>query len=221
MEMSMDMSSSMTATMASTMVMSSSTASSAAASVTSSSMSSMDMSSMGDMVAYLHFTRGDYLVFKEWRPSSRGAIAGACIALVAFSIFERWVAAMRSLLIAHWRRRALAIAASRATASESKSSAPTKEKAATDVEEVNGVNSLSKYPTAFAIRRAPRTVEPFLVSHDLPRGFLYAFHAMVAYVLMLAVMTFQAAYIISILIGLGIGEVVFGRMGSGDAHLLH
>jgi copper transporter 1 len=34
---------------------------------------------------------------------------------------------------------------------------------------------------------------------------------------MLAVMTFQAAYIISIVIGLGLGEILFGRIAS--AHL--
>lgn len=33
--------------------------------------------------------------------------------------------------------------------------------------------------------------------------------------------TFQAAYIISIVVGLGIGEVLFGRMGSARGHNTH
>lgn len=60
-----------------------------------------------------------------------------------------------------------------------------------------------------------------MLSHDLPRGVLYALQALLAYLLMLSVMTFQAAYIIAIVLGLGLGEVLFGRLGGRDNHLLH
>lgn len=70
----------------------------------------MDMGSngtaaMGAMKMYLHFTGGNNLFFDSWLPSSPGAIAGACIALAALSIFERWVSAMRAIMEAHWQRR--------------------------------------------------------------------------------------------------------------------
>lgn len=57
------------------------------------------------MVPWLHFTAGDYLFFETWRPTSKGAIAGACIGLVLFSIFDRWVAAARGNLEHRWRHR--------------------------------------------------------------------------------------------------------------------
>jgi len=57
-----------------------------------------------------------------------------------------------------------------------------------------------------------RTIPPFVLSHDAARGALYSLQALLSYALMLAVMTFQAAYIISIVIGLGLGEILFGRI---------
>jgi copper transporter 1 len=47
------------------------------------------------MTPWLHFGGEDYLIFKAWQPRSNGAIAGACIALIAFCILERWVASLR------------------------------------------------------------------------------------------------------------------------------
>ncbi|KAH9835759.1 Ctr copper transporter family-domain-containing protein [Rhodofomes roseus] len=200
------------------MSMSMSMSSTASASMASSTSSSMDMNDMMMMVPYLHFTGGDNLFFKTLTPSSHGAIAGACIVLVALCICERWFASVRSRLTAHWRQRALAIATNKDNNCETSGvSTPT-----CDVEEVN-INNLSvKYAgPVFVNRCASRTIEPFILSHDLPRGVLYAFQAFLAYTLMLAVMTFQAAYIIAIIVGLGLGEVSFGRLGNGDSHLLH
>lgn len=57
------------------------------------------------MTPWLHFKGGDNLFFKSLHPSSHGAIAGACIVLVALAVFERWVAAMRGMLEKHWRQR--------------------------------------------------------------------------------------------------------------------
>lgn len=54
---------------------------------------------------YLHFTPGDYLYFKNWQPTSAGAMAGACIGLVVLALFERWLAATRGVLDLHWRQR--------------------------------------------------------------------------------------------------------------------
>jgi len=63
--------------------------------------------------------------------------------------------------------------------------------------------------------KTPRIMAPFIAAHDIPRGAIHALQALLGYALMLAVMTFQAAYLISVIIGLGLGEVMFGRMGSG------
>jgi copper transporter 1 len=84
---------------------------------------------------------------------------------------------------------------------------------------------------------------PFILAQDIPRGAIHAMQALIGYALMLAVMcvppfyglekvllklgcsvsyrTYQAAYIIPIILGLGLGEVMFGRMGSAGPHASH
>lgn len=57
------------------------------------------------MVPWLHFTGGDHLYFESWHPSSKGAIAGACIGLVFLALLERWMSAMRSVMEAKWKKR--------------------------------------------------------------------------------------------------------------------
>lgn len=180
----------------------------------SSSNSSMDM--MGMMVPWLHFTGGDNLFFKPWAPSSAGAIAGACIGLVVLSILERWLSGVRSVMSANWNKRALAVlkkdddhCADTSSTSDEKSSDVTQEISSVKVK------SNGKSP------RPPRTLPPFIASHDVPRGVLFALQALLGYVLMLAVMTFQAAYIISVIAGLGVGEVLFGRLGHGGGSVVH
>lgn len=54
------------------------------------------------MTPWLHFSGEDYLIFKAWQPMSHGAIAGACIALVAFCILERWITALRRQWEIYW-----------------------------------------------------------------------------------------------------------------------
>ena len=77
-----------------------------------SSTDGMDMSmdgsmslASGNMVPYLHFTSGDVLWFQGWVPKSPGAMFGACLGLFLLAIVERWIAAMRSLAEAYWRKR--------------------------------------------------------------------------------------------------------------------
>ena len=66
---------------------------------------------MGMMTPWLHFKGGDNLYFHSWAPSSKGAIAGACIGLIVLSILERWISAIRLVLDARWKKRWVAIAA--------------------------------------------------------------------------------------------------------------
>ncbi|KAJ6605126.1 Ctr copper transporter family-domain-containing protein [Mycena sp. CBHHK59/15] len=130
-------------------------------------------SSMGGMMAALHFTPlGDTIWFAGWAPQSSGALAGACIGLFLLGVFERWVAARRTMLQAQW-----ALRVRRAS------------------------------PNTKSWVQAP----PFIPAHDVPRGALYALQVVLGYAIMLAVMMFQVAYIISIVAGLGVGEMLFGR----------
>ncbi|KAH9487151.1 CUF1-dependent copper transporter 1 [Psilocybe cubensis] len=166
------------------------------------------------MIPYLHFTGGDFLFFEEWQPSSAGAIAGACIGLALLAILERWLGATRSVLNAHWRRRALEQSAIRDKAFVGRNVSSERLHESNDRAESEGPNAAAQPPAKSngAISKTRiRTIAPFIAAYDIPRGILYALEMLLMYLLMLAVMTFQAAYIISIVLGLGIGEILFGR----------
>jgi len=165
---------------------------------------------MDMMMPYLHFTGGDNLFFKSWRPSSNGAIAGASIALVFLAILERSLFSTRGALEARWRRSALTLDAAPTAVRDR---FPSRKPAAKEED----VFEDEPGPTRSPIVQQRRTIPPFVFSHDIVRGALYSLQALLSYALMLAVMTFQAAYIISIIIGLGLGEILFGRIAS--AHL--
>lgn len=163
------------------------------------------------MLPYFHFTGGDYLYFRSWHPSSHAAIAGASIALFVLAILERLLHATRGALDARWRRSALTVNTTRPVQSDTP---PVKEQVTIEVNTQIEDNGSRRLPCNF---RRGRTIPPFVFSRDIARGALYSLQALLSYALMLAVMTFQAAYIISIIVGLGLGEVLFGRLSS--AHL--
>lgn len=72
-------------------------------------MDGMDMgssSTMTGMVNYLHFSpTSDPLWFKEWAPSSSGAMVGACIGLFIFAIIERLLHGIGGIMEAWWHKR--------------------------------------------------------------------------------------------------------------------
>ncbi|KAG7451721.1 copper transporter, partial [Guyanagaster necrorhizus] len=170
------------------------------------SSSSMDsMSSQGDtslasgmMVAYLHFTPGDILWFQGWVPKSVGAMVGACIGLFLLALIDRWVAAMRRVMDGHWAKRAEMAYAKKHGDSSS------------EVEALKPSTLKS-----LAIRAAP----PFILWNDVARGVLHTLQSALSFTFMLAAMTFQVGFILSIVIGMGVGETLFGRFGIlGSAH---
>lgn len=161
------------------------------------------------MTPWLHFSGGDYLIFKTWVPESKGAIVGACIGLVAFCILERWIAALRRQMEIQWGSRALALVLRKQGISNDVNDKPKDPSDKIDVIE----EGCSLPATAVTIRSRPRLVPPFIPMHDITRGIFQAVQSLFSYALMLAVMTFNASYIISIVLGLAIGEALFGRIG--------
>lgn len=159
------------------------------------------------MIPYLHFTGGDNLYFKSLRPTSHGAIAGACIVLALLAIFDRWVAAMRGVAQARWAQRYVIVAQSvrlsihrrsplrvRSVTSRPPMSSqanigrdwvPTKE----GEEQAIGIIPASTEETSLVNgARVSRSSPPFIASHDVPRGIAFACQALLGYTLMLAVM---------------------------------
>lgn len=168
----------------------------------------------GSMKPWLHFTQGENIFFMAWVPTSSGAVFGACIGLFMLALVERWVASMRSIMGAYWYQRMLDVSSTRLMLPPDDTSLSKK------VLEEGSEESL---PQAIAHPR-PNSVShvrrgyPFILSHEVSRGVLFAFQSALGYSLMLAVMTFHAGYIISIVIGLGVGEVLFGRFASNAHH---
>ncbi|KAF8812779.1 copper transporter [Phlegmacium glaucopus] len=169
------------------------------------SMNGMDMSmdgamalSSGNMRFFLHFTPGDPLWFQGWVPQSGGAMVGACIGLFMLALVDRWLAAIRAMGEVVWRKQAeMAYINAQNAASNSKLQA-SKSKV-----------SLPRPTVARTITL--RTIPPFIPAHDIIRGILHAGQAALTFVFMLTVMTYQVSFIISIVVGLGVGEAVFGR----------
>ncbi|OCF35674.1 hypothetical protein I316_02729 [Kwoniella heveanensis BCC8398] len=65
--------------------------------------------------------------------------------------------------------------------------------------------------------RYDRWSRPFRWAVDLPRGLLQALQTLLHYLLMLVVMTFNIWWIMSVVIGSGVGEMLFGRFGASHS----
>ncbi|KII83723.1 hypothetical protein PLICRDRAFT_119044 [Plicaturopsis crispa FD-325 SS-3] len=150
----------------------------------------------GTMKPYLHFTPGDILWFDGWVPASTGAMVGTCIGLFLLAIIERWIGACRAVMEVHWAARA------EIAYSEKKSES-------VGLPQANGRTPLLR------VRKAP----PFIAAHDVARGVMQIAQSALGYAFMLTVMTFQLGFIMSLLVGLGVGEMLFGRFTSAGAHL--
>ncbi|TRM61436.1 Ctr copper transporter [Schizophyllum amplum] len=177
------------------------------------------------MLPYLHFQGGDFLLFKAWVPRSSGAIAGACIGLVALAILERFITAWRARLEDMWAVRCVLTSHISCLllkivlrTHELMSHVSTENVSTVDDEKDDKVPAATSTSITSTMTSPPQLIPPFILSHDLSRGAVYALQSLLGYALMLAVMTYNAAYIISLLAGLGIGEVIFGRWKGLGAH---
>ncbi|KDQ49551.1 hypothetical protein JAAARDRAFT_143303 [Jaapia argillacea MUCL 33604] len=168
-------------------------------------MPSSESTGMARMVPWLHFSGGDNLWFHAWHPTSHSQLAGACIVLIVLAILERGVARGRGVVSTHLRAKALRTI----SPADINANPATSEKFADALPTVEAVSPNKKHAT----------IPPFVLTYELIRGGLCALQAMFGYALMLGVMTQQAAYIISIIVGLGLGEFLFGRVGVAAGHM--
>ncbi|KAF9816971.1 hypothetical protein IEO21_03736 [Rhodonia placenta] len=172
--------------------------------------SSMNLA-QGEMLPYLHFTPGDTLWFLGWVPSSSGAMVGACIGLFLLAMIERWIAAGRAVMELHWRRSA------RVAMQEKNAAGLPVAYSSSDSKSPSTAVSIASLPD----RTTLRTFPPFIFAHDFPRGVVYMAQSLLNFSFMLAVMTFQLGFIFALIVGLGVGEMLFGRYTSHSAlHLV-
>jgi len=182
-------------------------------SMSSDAMDGMDMGGMaqgGMMTPWLHFALGDALWFKTWVPQNKGALAGAAIGLFLLAIIERWLASMRALMELHWQQQML----KQAQATSPQATSLQYEKQDKD-DQSSAVDANTTGPAVSQAPRNPlstvRLAAPFIPTHNMTRGVMHAITAALNYLFMLAIMTYQGAFFISIVLGLGVGEILFGR----------
>ncbi|KAF5378456.1 hypothetical protein D9615_007066 [Tricholomella constricta] len=157
---------------------------------------SMDMPmtlAHGHMTAFLHFRPGDTLWFEGWVPGKGSSMFAACVGLFLLGIAERWTAALRAGVESAIRREVLGSAGRR--------------KGREDTCIGGKVHPLLR---DLVLMRGG-TVAPFIVGHAWARFILHGAQAMFTALFMLTVMTFQVGFILSLVAGAGVGEMMYGR----------
>ncbi|GAA5876770.1 hypothetical protein JCM16303_006281 [Sporobolomyces ruberrimus] len=156
------------------------------------------------------------LWFSSWTPTSAGATFGACLGLFFLAILSRFLAAVKSCAEVAWaqslKRQYLAsrppIPSPATPASNEDKSTPG---ISGDLDSI--LPTLPATPPSSTRSASPSIpfTPPFNLSIDLPRSLLFGLQSLIAYLLMLAIMSFSTYFFISILIGLVVGELCFGR----------
>ncbi|KAF2418005.1 copper transporter [Tothia fuscella] len=146
----------------------------------------------------------------QWAPRTTGGYAGTCIFLILLATLYRSLFAAKNILEARWtdqawNRRYVVVADRQPFSEEVKTDPDVK----TAVLTANGVEE-----TVRVIHRPIRSTPAWRFSVDLPRAAFATLIAGLGYLLMLAVMTFNVGYFISVLAGLFIGELAVGRFNS-------
>lgn len=147
------------------------------------------------------------LYSSHWSPHTTGSYAGACIFLLVLAVFFRSLFALKRLLEVRWLDAAVSrryvVVAGQTPESERMARDPDAKSATLTT---NGVEESVK-----VVHRPAKVVQPWRFSVDLPRAALTTVIVGVGYMLMLAIMTFNVGYFLSVLAGTFLGEVALGR----------
>lgn len=163
----------------------------------------------------IFFTGTDTSLFSEqWTPSSQGAYAGTCIFLIVLAALLRCIIAARALLEQRWADREAArryvVVAGRQTFGERLS----QDTSAKDmVISANGVEENVR-----VVEKCGNERRPWRFSVDPVRACIDTVITGVGYLLMLAVMTMNVGYFMSVLGGVFLGSLAVGRFTGASEH---
>ncbi|KAF1852098.1 Ctr copper transporter-like protein [Cucurbitaria berberidis CBS 394.84] len=175
------------------------------------SMAGMESTSHGMMQMAFMTATNTPLYSKSWTPQNAGQYAGTCIFLILLAISLRAIFTAKSFLEAKAMESALkrryVVVAGEKTVSD---------QAMNDGNSMTGILTTNGVQEDVRIVSAPvKHTQPWRFSVDLPRALLMTIAAAVGYLLMLAVMTYNVGYFLSVLAGAFIGELGFGRFNQG------
>ncbi|KAK4638016.1 uncharacterized protein CLAFUR5_01072 [Fulvia fulva] len=157
------------------------------------------------------------LYSSAWTPSGTGAYAGTCLFLIILGVISRLLLAYRYVVEQKWhdkavQRRYIVVAGENAVERERRLE-PSAEKSDEATLTTRGMDESVR-----VVRTARRSLQntPWRFSTDLPRACIFTVQAGVGYLLMLAVMTLNVGYFLSVLAGLFVGELLVGRYTFAD-----
>ncbi|EOD50876.1 Ctr copper transporter [Neofusicoccum parvum] len=179
---------------------------------------SMDMGSdSSSMTMNMAFTNAATtpLYTASFSPSTVGQYAGICIFLIILATVFRGLFAAKAFLEDRWlaqalQRRYIVVA----------DKTPAAERIERDDSSRSAVLTANGVEERVTIgHRQTGGAQPWRFGVDLPRAAMVTVIAGVGYLLMLAVMTMNVGYLLSVLGGTFLGEVAFGRYSrSADGH---
>ncbi|KAH7392566.1 Ctr copper transporter-like protein [Pyrenochaeta sp. MPI-SDFR-AT-0127] len=164
------------------------------------------------MMQMAFFTATNTPLYSEtWTPQNAGQYAGTCIFLIVLAITLRAIFTAKSFLEAKamasaLKRRYVVVAGQKTIADQGLN----------DGSSMTGILTTNGMQEDVRVVSAPaKHTQPWRFSVDLPRALLMTVAAAVGYLLMLAVMTYNVGYFLSVLAGAFIGELAFGRFNHG------
>lgn len=174
--------------------------------------SSTETSSGSSMMKMaFHTSTIDNLFSEAWTPKTIGQYAGACIFLIVLAIIYCALAAFKSIQDAKWhkdeRARGIVVAGTRRNSVRSSVVDEGKPAAA-----VGNIETVGSGNSGEGEEKENPWTAPWRLSIELPRAAISTVVSGVGYLLMLAVMTFNVGYFLSVLAGIFVGELAFGRL---------
>ncbi|KAF7558917.1 hypothetical protein G7046_g5238 [Stylonectria norvegica] len=168
-------------------------------------------SSMGIMSVVFQTQKNTPLYSNSWTPSSAGAYAGTCIFLVVLTIIGRGLLAFKTVQEARWldqeaRRRYVAVAGKMPLAEQVAADRDAKQMTLSE----NGLEE-----TVMVVERRHGAARPWRFSVDPLRACIDTAIVGIGYLLMLAVMTLNVGYFMSVLAGVFVGSLAVGRLTLG------